>query len=265
MRFVERLSAATGIEKEKLPASYQVLGHVFLSKMLRLNKGEKTIVAKTIMEILPYVKTVCEISAVTGELRQPVVTKIAGNGTETIHRESGIIYKLDTAKIMFSKGNFSERNRLLDSVRPDETIIDMFAGIGYFTLGIAKKAKKVIAIEKNEEAFRYLIENVKLNSLTNVELINADNRAVALEEKADRILMGYFPSTEAFLPAAVRMAKPDAVIHYHNVCNESELWGNEMEKIRNMVGNFDVITKKKVKDVAPRRVHYVVDLKLKEI
>ncbi|MBS3054354.1 MAG: class I SAM-dependent methyltransferase family protein [Candidatus Aenigmarchaeota archaeon] len=262
MRFVEKLSAVTGIPKEKLPASYQVLGHIFLAKMLRLNEGEKSAVAKSIMEILPCVKTVCDISAVTGELRQPMITKIAGNGTETIVKEAGIIYRLDAAKIMFSKGNLTERKRLLSSIMPEETVIDMFAGIGYFTIGIAKKAKRVIAIEKNPDAFHYLEENIKLNKLGNVQAINADNREVLIPEKADRIIMGYFPGTEKFLKIALTMAKSGTIIHYHDICDESELWGDELRKIHHEIGDFHVISKKKVKDVAPRRVHYVVDLKI---
>jgi len=68
---------------------------------------------------------------------------------------------------MFSKGNLTERKRLVDQVKEGETIVDMFSGIGYFSLGLAKfsKAKKIYAIELNPESYHYLWENIKLNKV----------------------------------------------------------------------------------------------------
>src|SRR3989339_880268 len=97
-----------------------------------------------------------------------------------------------------------------------EAVIKMFAGIGYFSLPIAKltKAKEVIAIEKNPTAYNLLTDNIHLNKINNIIAIQGDCRIAArtFGGKANRIIMGYFPGTEQFLPAAIWMAKPGCII-----------------------------------------------------
>ena len=263
MSFKDALSQKTGIAIDKLPGSYQILGHVFLAKMPRMTEEEKKKAARAVMAMFPRIKTVCEIRGVSGELREPSVKKIAGAGTKTVVMEHGIKYRLDAAKIMFSKGNHHERQRVTALVKPDDVVIDMFAGIGYFTLGIARNAKKVIAIEKNPIAFAYLKENVKLNGLKNVETINADNRNAKCE-KAGRIIMGYFPGTEAFISFAIRMLKEKGTVHYHNVCGEEELGRkDDFARFAKDLGfSYEILFRKKVKDSAPKKIHYVMDVEV---
>jgi tRNA wybutosine-synthesizing protein 2 len=267
MSFKEKLSKDTGIRKDLLPSSYQVIGNILLIKFMKIKSAaQKKAIAKALMK-MTKVATVCEIKEVSGELREPKVVKLVGNGTETVHKEHNVLYKLDVSKIMFSKGNLSERKRLLDKIKPSETIVDMFAGIGYFSIPIAKftKAAKIYAIEKNDVAFGYLKENIKLNKVINIEPINDDCRNVKIEN-ADRILMGYFPNTEQFLPYALKMAKRGTIIHFHNIYRKDELWNKPLEDIKNTCEqsnlSFEVLEKKKVKSFAPNVFHVVIDFQV---
>ena len=166
MSFKEKLAKATGLSERILPGSYQIIGDILLVKFMKIKSlQQKKKIASAVMDLLPYIKTVCEIIKVENEFRTPKIRKLAGNGTITTHKEHGILYKLDAAKIMFSKGNLFERQRLINQVKRNEVIVDMFSGIGYFSLGLAKNAKKVFAIEKNPVAFRYLKENIRLNKI----------------------------------------------------------------------------------------------------
>ena len=93
---------------------------------------------------------------------------IAGEDNPIVeHKEHEVIYRFDITKIMFSKGNINERKYLATLVRENEIIVDMFAGIGYFSLPIAKNAKpaKIYSIELNPDSFYYLVENIKINHL----------------------------------------------------------------------------------------------------
>ncbi len=80
-----------------------------------------------------------------------------------------VFFKLDLAKVMWSKGNNNERIRIARLVEDDEIVLDMFAGIEYFSVPIAKfsNAKQVIPIEINPNSYFYSNENIKLNKLTN--------------------------------------------------------------------------------------------------
>ena len=260
MSFRQKIAAETGLSQDSIPSSYQILGEVMLLKFLRCNDTEKKKIARCILELYPDVKTVCEITGIEGELRRPVVKKLAGNGTETTHKESGILYMLDVSKVMFSKGNHFERKRLLGQVTSREIIVDMFAGIGYFSLPLSKHVKKIYAIEKNPDAFHYLKKNIALNKASNMEAMNADCRDVSIVG-ADRVLMGYFPGTEKFLPFASRFLKKNGILYFHNVYKEDELWTKAEEHLK-ILGKFRILSKKKVKSVGPRMWHVVLDVQV---
>lgn len=271
MPFKQKLSKTTGIPAGRLPSSYQITGHVLLIKLPKIKSlRQKQKIAKAVLEMFPNVKTVCEMKEVKGEYREPSIKILAGNGTVTIHKENEILYKLDVGKVMFSKGNLYERRRLLDQVKEGETVIDMFAGIGYFTLPIAKftKAKEILSIEKNPAAYNYLTDNIALNKIQNVIALQGDCiiAARSLHSKADHIIMGYFPGTEQFLPAAIWMAKPGCVVHFHNTYSEKELWKKPLSQIEDvckaMNRQHEILTKKKVKSYAPRKWHVVVDFRV---
>ena len=271
MGFKQKLSRATGITDYKLPSSYQMVGHVLLLKLPKIRSlKQKQKIGRSIMTLLPNVKTVCEIKEVKGEFREPVVVKLAGNGTATIHKENDIFYKLDTEKIMFSKGNLNERKRLIGQVKENENIVDMFAGIGYFSLGLAKftKAREILAIEKNPHAYRFLTENIQMNKVSRINAIQGDctMAAMSFKDYADRIVMGYFPGTEKFLPYALFMARNGCVVHYHNIYRINDVWGKPLEEIARACGKrkikYEILAKKKVKSYAPAVIHAVVDFKV---
>jgi tRNA wybutosine-synthesizing protein 2 len=274
MHFKDKLK--TDIPRDKIPGSYQIIGDVLLLKFMKIKKmEEKKEIAKCLMAALPYVKTVCEVSGISGEFRKPKVKKILGNGTETLHKEHGIKYKLDVKKIMFSKGNVSERKRLAKDVKKNEIVIDMFAGIGYFSLGLSRHAKKIYAIEKNKATFSYLKQNILLNNIKNIEPI-----------LADRVIMGYFcfskpktyrktktdaiqneswqsfPGTESFLGAALRFVKKGGIIHFHNTYATHELWHKPEEDLKKYIPDFEVIEKRIVKSAGPHVQHVVLDVKV---
>ncbi|NIO44028.1 MAG: class I SAM-dependent methyltransferase family protein, partial [Candidatus Aenigmarchaeota archaeon] len=71
--------------------------------------------------------------------RKPKVEVIAGcKKTQTLHQEHKCKFLLDVSDIMWSQGNKNERIRLIKTVKSKETIVDMFAGIGYFSIFLAK-------------------------------------------------------------------------------------------------------------------------------
>ena len=269
MSLKDKVIEKTGLKKEKIPSSPQVIGHVVLAKFPNATIGEKKKIAKAWISILPNIKTVGEIKGIDGEYRQPRITLLAtaehthkvrqSNPFETLNKEHGLVYKLDASKIMFSKGNHFERQRLINQVKPNETVIDMFAGIGYFSLGIAKQSKHVIAIEKNPLSFFYLTENIRLNKIKNITLVNKDCREVELEGVADRVLMGYFPHTEKFISYAKRFAKKGAIIHYHNIYKKDDLWKKPEKELRGM----KILSENIIKSYAPNVLHVCIDAKVK--
>jgi len=241
---------------------YQKIGEIII-----LSRKDKEAAERLLL--LPNTKTVLYKSgSIFGKYREPQLKKLAGNGTETIHKEHGCLFRLDVEKIMWSKGNHNERTRLIEMVKKGEVIVDMFAGIGYFSIPLAvhSRAKKIYAIEINPVSFLYLKENVKLNKTRKIETINSDCKEVEIKQKADRVLMGLLPSAKKYLPKALEFVKNGGMIHYHGLDrDEPENLMKEVEEVcRKKKVKCEFAGKSRVKSWNPKKWHWVLDVRIKK-
>jgi len=260
-----RLSSLPEWARELVPDCWDRVGDVLLLKMPLELKPYAREIGRAFAEVL-RVKAVLWDMGVEGELREPKVRFIHGSDAVTIHREHGIAYMLDASRIMFSSGNVEERKRMATIRAKGEVIVDMFAGIGYFTLPLAlhSGARKIYACEKNPLAYGYLVKNVELNNVAHIVVpLQGDNREVAPRGVADRVVMGYV-RTEGFLPVAMEVLREEGgVVHYHTTAREEEIWDGVLSTLR-MAGEergfeMEVLYRKRVKSYAPRVWHVVVD------
>lgn len=212
------------------------------------------------------VKTVMRIDHIQGTKREPVFRILYGDETETINKENGCLFKLDLAKVMWSKGNNNERLRIAKLVRDDETVIDMFAGIGYFSIpiGVHSNAKQVYAIEINPNSYHYLCENIKLNKLDNITPILGDCMVETPKLKADRILMGYVKTTHHYLKVAIDSLNEGGILHYHETVPEKLMNSRPIDRIVAQAGDREVELLKvnKIKKYSPGVQHVVIDARI---
>jgi tRNA wybutosine-synthesizing protein 2 len=144
----------------------------------------------------------------------------------------------------------------------------MFAGIGYFALPIAKycNPKNVVACEKNPVAYGYLNENTRLNRLENLRPVLNDCRRLELEEKVDRIVMGYVKDTGKYLPKAFELIGSGGTIHYHEACPVELLPERPTRTLEShakaMSRSIRIFKQRIVKSYAPKVAHVVVDLEV---
>ncbi len=267
MRFKTQLttklleSSMPGEEINLVPSSYQALDSICLIKLPKELQKSRMLVAKTILELYPQFKSVCAVEKISGEFRQPHISLLAGQLPKEISiRENNCVFKLNPNTIMYSQGNHHEKKRISRLVKQNETVVDMFAGIGYFSIPIAKlnPVVKVFAVEKNLEAFRYLEENARANYLPNVFPVLGDSGVVKIPA-ADRILMGLIPSCRQFIPAAMKAARKGAVIHYHGLARAGKEY-----VLLNDFKNYKVKLLKTniVKGYKPYVNHVVLDLEV---
>ncbi len=251
----------------KIPDFWEKIGDVLILPEFQDYQKYGDRVGETFAKVLK-VKTVVINKGVYGEFREPQIEIIYGKDTETIHTENGIRYKLDVSKIMFSSGNVEERIRMSKIAAKDEVVVDLFSGIGYFSLPIAiyGGAKRVYACEKNPVAFHYLLENIRLNSVGNIIPLLGDNRVVAPKKIANRVIMGYI-HTEKFLDLGFKVLKKDGgIIHYHDTfTTEEKAWKPEylIKKYAEKNGfGAEIIFKRVIKSYAPHIWHIVTDAKI---
>jgi len=250
-----------------LPHSYFIVGDILTLKLNGELTKYKTKIGSAILKIVPSARSIALIGEIKGKKREPSIEIIAGSKkTETVHKEHGCSFALDIAKIMWSKGNKGEKLRLLNLATPREIVVDMFAGIGYFSIPLAKHKKaEVHAIDVNPNALKFLKKNVFLNGIADrVKIYKGDSKEIIakLNVTPDRILMGYFPAYD-FFDSAMKISKKGTVIHFHDKATENDV-PEHLEKLKSMAaknGKFlDVLDIQQVKSYAPHVWHYVYDL-----
>ena len=209
------------------------------------------------------VKTIMKIDHIQGTKREPVYRILYGSESETVHKENKCLFKLDLAKVMWSKGNTNERLRIAKRVGSGETVLDMFAGIGYFSIPIAvhSEAKEIISIEINPNSYHYLRENIRLNKCDNVNPVLGDCLVETPKFRADRILMGYVKTTHHYLNVAVGSLNKGGIIHYHETVPDKLIETRPISRIRQAAGDRDVslLDITKIKKYSPGVSHVVID------
>jgi len=251
------------------PNSWAVIGDVVLVRFGSCPRREE--VAEALLD-LQNAETVLDRKGIEGEHREPEVEAVAGSGeTETVHTEHGTTYALDLAAVMFSPGNKRERVRMGEVVAPGERVFDAFAGIGYFTLPMARAGAHVTATERNPTAFRYLLENVPLNDVGEwVRPFRADMRdAVDAFAKSgetfDRVVMGHYDAVE-YLDPALAVLAPGGVLHMHAVTPDAELPEGPTDRLREAAREagrtVEVLDQRQVKTHSEGVYHVVVDVRI---
>ena len=247
--------------------SYERLGDVVLLDEDRTERALE--VAQAIVDSdLPAETVVNKQSKVKGETRIRDWEVLAGDGTETVHREYGCAFALDLASVYFSPRLATERHRVAQQVEETDRAVDMFAGVGPFVVPFAKRGAEVVGVDINGDAIAYLRENARRNGVADrVTAIHGDVREVAseYEDWATRLVMNLPHSADAFLDTAVRLAGDDCVVHYYDIQHEDAPFEPGETAIRAAAGStYDVTVESRrvVRSYAPHELNVCLDVRL---
>jgi tRNA (guanine37-N1)-methyltransferase len=250
-----------------LPSSYDVLGSIALVKLADDVKDYAYEIGEAIIATQKAIKTVCVDAGVVDQFRTRAVSVVAGEKTTlTTHKEYGLVFVMDVAKVFFSPRLATERETVAKQVVAGEVVVDMFAGIGPFSIMIAKtRAPRIVyAIDANPEAIKYMAENIELNKVTVVKPILGDAREqVAKLEPADRIIMNLPHDAREFLADAIRALKPGGVVHFYEIVEEAELAQRvgDLADIAVREGRvMKELARRRVKSYSPTMNFYAFDL-----
>lgn len=273
-----------------IPGSYERIGDSLVLRFDRRIEEYRIDISSAYAKALGSRYVLEDRSGIMGDLRRPTMEVIIppkdGN-YEVIHREGDTRYMLDPRKVMFSSGNTDERSNFPDLVvntglpprlngsmisDPDrmvETVVDMFSGIGYFTIPLARNRIdriKIISVEKNPDSYHYLKRNIKLNGVEKiVNPVLGDNREVLSGRIADRIIMGYIGGTIDFFKHALSISvREGSIIHFHDTIEvEHGIPGlfDDLSSIASKEGwDLELMSSHRVKSFAPRIDHVEMDL-----
>jgi len=260
-------------EAKQLIRGFDVIGDIALVDIPKTLEKKQGIIADAVMRLHRNIKTVCKKTGkVTGKFRVRKVRVIAGiKKTETIHRESGCVFKVDIARAFFSPRLAGERQRIAGQIKAGETIGAFFAGIGSYPIIFAKKTGmgKAFAVELNKEAVKLLKENIRLNKVEKkVMAVQGDVKKLAkkIAGKCDRVVMPMPKGAENFLKEAITAAKNKAVIHFYQFVAKKQGVTPAIKKIdraaKKLGFGFNVIGWRKVVGHSPEKIEIVVDFSI---
>jgi len=268
-------------EVSKLKSSLEIVGDIAILKIPEVLASKERIIGEAILKLNKNVKTVLkQESPVDGDFRVRGFKLVAGeNKTETVYREHGCILKVDVSKAYFSPRLQFERLRIAKLVNVGEVVVNMFAGVGSFSIVIAKKSKpsKVYSIDINPIAIKYLKENIALNKVENIVIpILGDAKEVInskLLNVADRVLMPLPAKAYEYLPEAIKTLKNfSGWIHYYDFThakkdeNPKEKVAKKVEERLKSLGfpiKFSIQNSRIVRSVGPNWYQVVLDIWIK--
>ena len=208
---------------------------------------------------------------ISGEKRESSAELLFGTNPDVIRIEHGVKFVYRVTDCMFSQGNLNERKRMGDLDLSNENVLDLYAGIGYYTLPMLVRgnAKHVTATEWNSNALRDLDKGLKQNRVKKrCTVLEGDNRTHGnlLHGKFDRVVLGLLPQSWEGMETAIRSLKSTGgILHIHGVSpsDKPEKWEKEViQKLSNFNRKIQPNKSIKIKSYAPHWEHRVLDVEV---
>ena len=240
-RFRDKLSGTFGPQDlAKVYTSFDIVGDIAIIRTSNNDLVNTKIVASQIMATHKRVKTVLlQTSPIEGNFRIRKLNLMLGeNKTNTRYKEGGCAFEVDVEKCYFSPRLSGERSRIAGLVSPGEIIVNMFAGVGCFSIIIAKNVgqTKVFSIDINPVAVQFMKENIRINRVFGkvIPFLNDSKEIIQFQMKgiADRVLMPLPEKALEYLPYALSALKKEGGwIHYYDFQHASST-ENPVEKTK---------------------------------
>jgi tRNA (guanine37-N1)-methyltransferase len=260
-----------------IPQAFDIVGDIVIIEIPQSLKSYKKLIGEAILKTHKNIKTVlAKAGDINGVYRIRDYTFIAGEQkTQTIHNEFGCKYHIDVAKAYFSPRLSHEHERVASLVNPGEIVVDLFAGVGPFSVLIGKRCPeaKVYAVDLNPDAVDLLKINIRVNRVDNrVFPICADAREIAtgkLKGVADRVIMNLPETAIDFVDAACNIVKQEGgLVHFYGFVRSPDRVEKLEQRLseaaeRNGRSVIDFLFARNIRETAPFESQIVLDIKIR--
>tara|TARA_B100000929_G_scaffold80559_1_gene62884 strand:- start:5863 stop:6702 length:840 start_codon:yes stop_codon:yes gene_type:complete len=263
------------IDSKEIVSAFDQIGDIIIVRIPDSLISKKKVIGKALLQQVKTAKSVFyQSSPVEGDFRTRNLELIEGERkTETEYKENGCRFIVDVEKAFFSPRLSTERERISNLVNEGDVVINMFGGVGMFSILAAKKKScTVYNIDINPVASKLCEENINLNKLKGkVISLNGDATKIIkekLQNKADRVLMLLPERSDEFLDTAISSLKKHGIIHYYSHTHAEKkqdapkLSEEHFLNINKMQGM--ILTSRVVRPVGPRFYQTVVDIEIKK-
>ncbi len=272
-RLIGRIARRLGLRD--VHGGIDIIGDIAILRLRGLPERLEKQFSEMICSELKHVKVVYrQVGEVSGEYRVWRLRWIYGEGRSlTIHKENGYRLMVDVEKVFFTPRLQQEHLRIAKAVRPGERVLNMFSGVGGFSIAIAVHSAplSVTGIDLNWEAAKLHSINAKLNNVSQlVETVNADSRHIAEASRGryDRVLMPLPMLAKSYLRYALMAVKKGGWIHVYDFYtggNKREAVKRSMEDYMKILRGMGVevsIAGRALGSVAPFKYRVVLDIRV---
>ena len=256
----------------ELPKSYDVIGDIAVVELSSRLDTIAEILAKELLNIHPNVRSVfARAGPVEGSERIRPLRHLAGEyRTTTVHREFGCSFKVDLSSAFFSPRLSTEHRRVAQQVQNGEHVVDMFSGVGPFSILIAKTVTniEVEAIDANPAAIRLVEENARVNKVDSKVHIHSGDAQVIVRElgpHATRVIMNHPSAAKHFVAAACEaIPSQGGILHYYTFAEGDDAEVGAEDELNKAIAQTGRRVRKfhavhKVREVGPMNWQIVID------
>ncbi len=274
-----------------LPNSYDIIGKIAIIEFDQfsniLDQGTieiKKQIAKALIIVNRNIETVYEkVGQVSGEYRLRELKLLEGKqNSETTHKENGSKFKVDVTKTFFTPRLSFERNRLASlNFEKNEVLVDLFAGVGPFSIEIAKKKNlRIYSFDSNIYAYNYMKENIALNHVADKvipnyldvrELLDPKNEiGNILQNSINRVIMNLPERSLDYIDVVCFLIKKEGgIIHNYQFSEKPSPVEKAINNLRISLkkANWEIdklLFSKIVKSFSPKLDLIVLDVKIKD-
>ncbi|MCW1301954.1 MAG: class I SAM-dependent methyltransferase family protein [Candidatus Parvarchaeota archaeon] len=262
------------MNKPNVHRSFDVIGDIAIVNFKdKVSNAEAVKFARSIVSKNKRIRSVFrKVGKITGKERRPKLKLLYGEDKAlTVHTENGCRFEVDVKKVFFTPRLSSERQRVVREVKGTEDVLDMFCGVGPFSIPIAKVARSVYSIDINRDAIKLLEKNIKLNHIRNLTpmCMDAKDAPKLIKRRFDRIIMNLPAAAVDYLPYALKMCKDRCIINLYSfvhIKDDEEAVDKAVEGILRRIKGFKVKSIKAFKagEAAPYLLRVGFDIEVKK-
>ena len=189
-------------------------------------------------------------------------------------KENGCQFTFDYSKVYWNSRLATEHRALIELMHPGDVVLDVFAGVGPFSLPAAKKGCTVHANDLNPSAYHHLQCNAKANKLS-LQSYNLDGRdfirKMAMEILKDsqhpvHVIMNLPASAVEFLDVFKDLGiRSTPTIHCYHFSKAADAKLDTLTAVNNILGvplvdgTYSI---HQVRDVAPKKLMLRISFEL---
>ncbi|XP_065361788.1 tRNA (guanine(37)-N1)-methyltransferase [Calliphora vicina] len=186
----EIIKSVLPVDEEGL-TSYSRIGHIVHLNLRDHLMAYKDLIGQVLLDKVAGCKTVVNKAAsIDNTYRNFQLDLLCGEAQYQVEtKENSVFFEFDFSKVYWNPRLSTEHERIVQLLKTDDVLYDVFAGVGPFAVPAAKKRCHVLANDLNPESYKWLQHNMKRNKcLSQAQVFNKDGRDFILREIREDLL-----------------------------------------------------------------------------